>query len=64
MARVTSFHLGKVTEEELFDRLYRMAIYSGMHLNEIHHKSPPRLRGGGWGWGSCISLNQEPLYRP
>ena len=32
-----------------------------MHLNEIHHKPPPRLRGGGWGWGSYISLNREPL---
>jgi deoxyribonuclease V len=20
----------------------------------LHHKPPPRLRGGGWGWGSCI----------
>ncbi|MEH2225564.1 DUF4231 domain-containing protein [Nostoc sp.] len=21
------------------------------------------MRGGGWGWGSCTSLNREPLYR-
>ncbi|MEH2090538.1 MAG: type II toxin-antitoxin system RelE/ParE family toxin [Nostoc sp.] len=20
------------------------------------------MRGGGWGWGSCTSLNREPLY--
>ncbi|MGF1933747.1 MAG: FUSC family protein [Nostoc sp. ChiQUE02] len=20
------------------------------------------MRGGGWGWGSCISLKREPLY--
>ena len=37
--------------------------YSGMHLNEIHHKPSPRLRGGGWGWVSYISLNQKPLYQ-
>ena len=35
--------------------------HSSMHLNEIYLKPPPRLRGGGWGWGSYISLNREPL---
>jgi len=34
---------------------------SRMYLNEIHSKPPLRLRGGGWGWGSYISLNQESL---
>jgi hypothetical protein len=32
--------------------------HSSMHLNEIYLKLPPRLREGGWGWGSYISLNQ------
>ncbi|MFN4844301.1 MAG: hypothetical protein ACK57R_16960 [Dolichospermum sp.] len=29
--------------------------YRGFRSYEVHLKPPPRLRGGGWGWGSCTS---------
>ncbi|MEI6442592.1 MAG: hypothetical protein WCO29_05575 [Nostocales cyanobacterium ELA583] len=53
-----------LSERKMLQRvvtLMRTAYYSSMHLNEIHHNPPPRLREGSWGWGSCILLNREPL---
>ncbi|MDB9535966.1 hypothetical protein PN451_08975 [Dolichospermum planctonicum CS-1226] len=32
-----------------------LGSYSGFRSYEVHLKPPPRLWGGGWGWGSCTS---------